>query len=348
MSILLMATGIAIAQPSTAAVIVPSGIIFDGSPGVNAPPSSLGPYAMAGFGTDPQPLGTDVAGVDDASTGADIGFSPSLVHLRVAQGWATWSNDYTGDVYATYPATSTTISLPSGTNGFYFYAEPDPLATFTVTATAQNGTSSGPISVQGNAGASYFGFYTNGYISLTSISIASSADFAIGEFGIANGFAPALTGYAALGDSFASGEGNPPYDAGSDTSSDSCHRSTVAYAHQVAQALDLPLSFYSCSGATTAHVLGPNSVLDTEGPELDHPDSINGTTALVTVTVGGDNIGFRSGGGEDLPLPAPTDPGVTISRHRAPLIRCQVTLLGPIAIGRTGEAVSRQVPPTTY
>jgi len=55
-------------------------------PGVNAPPSSLGPYAMAGFGTDPQPLGTDVAGVDDASTGADIGFSPSLVHLRVAQG----------------------------------------------------------------------------------------------------------------------------------------------------------------------------------------------------------------------------------------------------------------------
>jgi len=111
MSILLMATGIAIAQPSTAAVIVPSGIIFDGSPGVNAPPSSLGPYAMAGFGTDPQPLGTDVAGVDDASTGADIGFSPSLVHLRVAQGWATWSNDYTGDLYATYPATSTTISL---------------------------------------------------------------------------------------------------------------------------------------------------------------------------------------------------------------------------------------------
>jgi len=292
MSILLVATGIAIAQPSTAAVIVPSGIIFDGSPGVNAPPSSLGPYAMAGFGTNPQALGTDVAGVDDASTGADIGFSPSLVHLRVAQGWATWSNDYTGDVYATYPATSTTISLPSGTNGFYFYAEPDPLATFTVTATAQNGTSSGPISVQGNAGASYFGFYTNGYISLTSISIASSADFAIGEFGIANGFAPALTGYAALGDSFASGEGNPPYDAGSDTSSDSCHRSTVAYAHQVAQALDLPLSFYSCSGATTAHVLGPNSVLDTEGPELDHPDSINGTTALVTVTVGGDNIGF--------------------------------------------------------
>jgi len=118
---------------------------------------------------------------------------------------------------------------------------------------------------------------------LTSISIASSADFAIGEFGIANRFAPALTGYAALGDSFASGEGNPPYDAGSDTSSDSCHRSTVAYAHQVAQALDLPLSFYACSGAKTDHVL--TSRLDNELFELDHPDSINGTTALATVTV---------------------------------------------------------------
>jgi hypothetical protein len=164
--------------------------------------------------------------------------------------------------------------LPPGTNGFYFYAEPDLFSTFTVTATAQNGTSSGPISVQGNAGASYFGFYTNGYISLTSISIASSADFAIGEFGIANRFAPALTGYAALGDSFASGEGNPPYDAGSDTSSDSCHRSTVAYAHQVAQALDLPLSFYACSGAKTDHVL--TSRLDNELFELDHPDSTIG------------------------------------------------------------------------
>jgi hypothetical protein len=57
---------------------------------------------------------------------------------------------------------------------------------------------------------------------------------------------------------------------------------------------------------------------------------------------------WRSGGGEDLPLPAPTDPGVTISRHRALLTRRQVTwLLGPTAIGRTGGAASRQVQPTT-
>jgi len=34
------------------------------------------------------------------------------------------------------------------------------------------------------------------------------------------------------------------------------------------------------------------SRLDNELFELDHPDSINGTTALATVTVGGDNIGF--------------------------------------------------------
>ena len=36
-------------------------------------------------------------------------------------------------------------------------------------------------------------------------------------------------GYVAMGDSYASGEGNPPYQPGSDTRQDQCHRSLVAY-----------------------------------------------------------------------------------------------------------------------
>ena len=55
----------------------------------------------------------------------------------------------------------------------------------------------------------------------------------------------------------------------------------------------------------------------------------------------------RSGGGEDLPLPAPTDPGVKVSLHRALLIRRQVRRRGPTSTGRTERVVFRSTRSTT-
>jgi hypothetical protein len=68
----------------------------------------------------------------------------------------------------------------------HVYAEPN--GSFTMTATAQDGTTSGPQVVVGNAAAKYFGFYTTDTANpLVSIDVScddSSAGFAIGEFGI--------------------------------------------------------------------------------------------------------------------------------------------------------------------
>jgi hypothetical protein len=162
-------------------------IVFDGSPGTGPPPATLGPYTMTAFGPDPQPVnqGPDVTSVNDPA--GTVSFSPALNHSTVGNGWDTWSHGYTGDVYWTTGSTIT-ITLPAGTRAFYFYAEPNTFDVFEVTATAQDGTTSGPIQVQGNSGAKYFGFYATGTPNIESIMVTTTdtTGFGVGEFGIAS------------------------------------------------------------------------------------------------------------------------------------------------------------------
>jgi hypothetical protein len=166
-------------------------IVFDGSPGTGAPPATLGPYTMTAFGLDPQPVnqGPIVTSVNDPA--GTVSFSPALNHSTVGNGWDTWSHGYTGDVYWTTGSTIT-MTLPAGTRAFYFYAEPNTFAVFDVTATAQDGTTSGPIQVQGNSGATYFGFYATGTPNIVSITVMTNdtTGFGVGEFGIAPAAAP--------------------------------------------------------------------------------------------------------------------------------------------------------------
>jgi hypothetical protein len=125
-----------------------------------------------------------------------ITFSPALTHVRVGNGWATWSHGYTGDVYYTTNNPPTiTITLPAGTNAFYLYAEPNTLSPFNVTATAQDGTTSGPIVVNGNGGASYFGFYATGGAALAAITVTSddTQGLGVGEFGISPAATPPIS-----------------------------------------------------------------------------------------------------------------------------------------------------------
>jgi hypothetical protein len=167
-------------------------IIFDGSPGTAAPPTTLGPYAMTAFGPDPQPVGATVTGVSDSA--GMLGFSPALTHRRVGNGWATWSHGYTGDVYSTPSGGPITITLPAGTRAFYLYAEPNIFNVFNVTATAQDGTTSGPVQVQGNSGAQYFGFYATGSPNIATITVTGTdtTGLAVGEFGIAPAASPPI------------------------------------------------------------------------------------------------------------------------------------------------------------
>jgi hypothetical protein len=91
--------------------------------------------------------------------------------------------------------------------------------------------------------------------------------------------------YAAMGDSFASGEGNPPFESGTQ---DGCRRSPVAYAHLLdSYSEDLVLTdFVACSGATT------NNVLNGQGGEGAQTGALDGDDDVVTVSIGGNDIGF--------------------------------------------------------
>ncbi|HCZ28829.1 TPA: hypothetical protein DHU97_03770 [Candidatus Saccharibacteria bacterium] len=100
----------------------------------------------------------------------------------------------------------------------------------------------------------------------------------------------------AMGDSFSSGEGNPAFEAGTDTNdANECHRSSQAYPHLLQNISSLNLgtmAFVACSGATTANVLygGTSDGNWGEGPQVD---ALSSDTEVVTITIGGNDAGFQ-------------------------------------------------------
>lgn len=65
-----------------------------------------------------------------------------------------------------------------------------------------------------------------------------------------------------------------------------CGRSSLSYATLLAARLNLDLVDASCGGATTAHLLGPWNELP---PQID---AVTPDARLVTVTIGGNDVGF--------------------------------------------------------
>jgi lysophospholipase L1-like esterase len=98
-------------------------------------------------------------------------------------------------------------------------------------------------------------------------------------FGLATVAAPAAASadqYVALGDSFSSGVGTGSY-----TLSSSCRRGVYAYPWLVAQQrANTSLTFVACSGADTADVMAGQI------------QSVTAATTIVTMTIGGNDIGF--------------------------------------------------------
>ncbi|MEJ5979243.1 SGNH/GDSL hydrolase family protein [Novosphingobium sp. PS1R-30] len=92
--------------------------------------------------------------------------------------------------------------------------------------------------------------------------------------------------YVAMGSSFASGSGVAPYDPAAPAR---CQRSTQNYAHQLAAKRNLALVDVTCGGATTAHILGAWNELP---PQVE---ALTADTALVTITIGGNDIGYIGG-----------------------------------------------------
>jgi hypothetical protein len=108
--------------------------------------------------------------------------------------------------------------------------------------------------------------------------------------------------YAALGDSYPSGEGLLPYYDPTDNPISGCHRSTRAYptlvrlpstAAPVAQMQGADFDLLACTGATTSNVR-PDGDWQNENqpPQMAPGNGVNNSRDLVTLTVGANDAGF--------------------------------------------------------
>ncbi len=99
------------------------------------------------------------------------------------------------------------------------------------------------------------------------------------------GVARAAT-YVSLGDSYVAGplipNPLPPY---------GCLKSDHNYPHLAAPAIGLPLLDPSCSGAKTDDMTNPQAI-DFDGPNPPQFNALDAGTAIVSVTIGGNDIGF--------------------------------------------------------
>ncbi len=108
--------------------------------------------------------------------------------------------------------------------------------------------------------------------------------------------------YVALGDSYSSGEGVPAFTDGTEDDlplglfgANKCHRSAQGSYSQLivdkppARVNLTPATFAACSGAVSADVLEPNPKNNGEPAQIDH---VNQFTDLITLSMGGNDIGF--------------------------------------------------------
>jgi GDSL-like Lipase/Acylhydrolase family len=109
-----------------------------------------------------------------------------------------------------------------------------------------------------------------------------------------------LLSFAALGDSYSSGEGVFPY---FDTTNilSGCHRSTRAYstnirtpgtAIPISARSDAKFDFFACSGAVTENLRSSGQGQNDEPPQLASVNGVNASRDLVTLTIGGNDAQF--------------------------------------------------------
>jgi exosortase sorting signal-containing protein len=154
--------------------------------GTSAPPATISGSTVAPFDQAAQAAianGTPVTTIPGSPIGGSLTVSPAAEKRTIGAGWATWSHGYTGPVFVVL-ASSATLTLPAGTRAFYFYAEPNAFAIQTVSATTNSGATSGPINVDGQAGANGFAFITTAGETISTITVTTNdSSFALAEFG---------------------------------------------------------------------------------------------------------------------------------------------------------------------
>lgn len=121
--------------------------------------------------------------------------------------------------------------------------------------------------------------------SASSASSASPASPQQSAAGHRHGAGDGRTVYVALGDSYSSGEANPPFDK---TPAD-CHRGRYAWPRLVGTWLRWQTVLLACSGATTEAITGPYKG---QPPQADELADVDPAADVVSITIGGNDAGF--------------------------------------------------------
>jgi len=102
------------------------------------------------------------------------------------------------------------------------------------------------------------------------------------------GFSGSYDNYYALGDSYSAGDGAPPYNGVS-----GCYRSTKVYSYLLGNGAPTP-TLIACSGAVTANIDQTVQNSGLPGTQLGQLLSSPRGNTLITLTIGGNDIGFSS------------------------------------------------------
>lgn len=226
--------------------------------------------------------------------------------LTLAERWngTNWTVEQTPDppVVETGSATnvagsSATVNgtvWPDGatvTNCYFEYGTSYPY-TSTVPCAQAVGAGTSPVSVSGDL--SGLTPNTTYHVVLVATNAGGTATDGFGSSFTTSGGSPPPLRYVALGDSYSSGEGVPPFIAGTNTGTDQCHRSPGAYPELLVQQhaggiIPATLEFWACSGSVISDFSSNNHSWG-EVPQLNHLGG--GDATLVTLSIGGNDIGF--------------------------------------------------------
>ncbi len=156
--------------------------------GTSAPPASVGGCNFVFFNTAPQaaiPDHTLVSTIPGAPAGYTLTTSYNVDKRTVPTSWGTWSHSYTGPVFFTGSGQTTlTLTISPAVESFMLYVEPNDFGIHNCTVTTDAGDNSGPVLINGFAGARGFAFvHPSPVINTITITCDAAADgFSIGEF----------------------------------------------------------------------------------------------------------------------------------------------------------------------
>jgi lysophospholipase L1-like esterase len=97
----------------------------------------------------------------------------------------------------------------------------------------------------------------------------------------------------ALGDSFSSGQGAPPYEKGTTGHGNTCFRSDKSWPLLLARRLHLEGQSVACNGARVAEVVASDDRRRERERRVSQLSRIPSGVRMVTITIGGNDVGFK-------------------------------------------------------